>query len=45
MISRRAVAGLLLAFISLAFVPGTGDMSGRRTSVEMYEVAIDREWQ
>ena len=22
-----------------------GDSSGRRTSVEMYEVAIDREWQ
>jgi hypothetical protein len=21
-----------------------GDVTGRRTSVEMYEVAIDREW-
>jgi hypothetical protein len=56
LVDRQSGAGLGLTFFdtedamsrgdeALNQMTPPGDMSGRRTSVEMYEVAIDREWQ
>lgn len=55
LVDRQSGAGLGLTFFdtedamrrgdeALNAMTPPGDMSGRRTSVEMFEVAIDREW-
>ena len=55
LVDRKAGAGLGLTFFdtedamrrgdeTLNQMTPPGDVTGRRTSVEMYEVAIDREW-
>jgi len=56
LVDRQSGAGLGLTFFdtqdamrrgdeALNEMTPPADMTGRRTSVEMYEVAIDREWQ
>jgi hypothetical protein len=55
LVDRQSGVGLGLTFFDTQEAMGRGhdalnemsppaDMSGRRTSVELYEVAIDREW-